>query len=167
MNNKPLIERFEDKYIPITESGCWIWIAALYSEINGKGYAHFWNKEHHISGHRFAYEHYRGPIPKGMHIDHLCRVRCCVNPWHLELVTCKENIRRGASSKESVHFIKPLASFQKNKKVCKKGHPYSGDNVYFRKDRYGRECKKCQKIAQDTFQRKHGKRKNSKDRGVP
>lgn len=46
--------------------------------------------------HRLVYEALRGEIPKGLHLDHLCRTPACVNPWHLEPVTQQENVRRGA-----------------------------------------------------------------------
>ena len=44
--------------------------------------------------HRVSYEHHKGPIPEGLTIDHLCRVKLCVNPDHLEAVTQAENNRR-------------------------------------------------------------------------
>lgn len=68
-------------------SGCWLWAGAD----NGVGYGKFRGKY----AHRISYEMNRGPIPNGMHLDHLCRVRCCVNPSHLEPVTNAENARRG------------------------------------------------------------------------
>ena len=45
--------------------------------------------------HRAVYEVFYGPIPNGLVIDHLCRVRCCVNPAHLEAITQADNLRRG------------------------------------------------------------------------
>lgn len=45
--------------------------------------------------HRVSYETFIGPIPKGLEIDHLCRVKVCANPEHLEAVTHQENVRRG------------------------------------------------------------------------
>lgn len=72
-------------------SGCWIWIG----ELNHSGYGMIDRKK----AHRAVYEHFVGPIPDGLTIDHLCRVRCCVNPDHLEPVTNRENILRGQSAK--------------------------------------------------------------------
>lgn len=44
--------------------------------------------------HRWMYEHVYGPIPDGLHIDHLCMNKMCCNPAHLEAVTNEENHRR-------------------------------------------------------------------------
>lgn len=41
-----------------------------------------------------VYTKARGPIEPGLQLDHLCRVRTCVNPAHLEPVTVRENARR-------------------------------------------------------------------------
>lgn len=82
-------ERFEVK-VNRTDS-CWIWSGA----IHGNGYGVFrWNGRNG-QAHRFSYEAHKGAIPVGLVIDHLCRVRNCVNPDHLEAVTQGENLRRG------------------------------------------------------------------------
>lgn len=125
---KTLIQRFEDKYIPEPNSGCWIWIGVLsgkYGQILCDGKMQY--------AHRVSFELFKNKIPDGMEIDHLCRVRCCVNPNHLEPVTCKENIRRGL-----------LGSVMKTH--CPKGHPYSEDNLYVRPDG-GRGCRICIRLA--------------------
>lgn len=73
---------------PEPNSGCWIWSGAR----NNMGYG--------ILGvdrtHRIAYTLLRGPIPDGLVLDHLCRIRCCVNPWHVEAVQQSVNVQRGA-----------------------------------------------------------------------
>jgi FixJ family two-component response regulator len=64
-----------------------------------------------LSAHRWSYEEHVGPVEEGMFIDHLCRVRECVNPAHLEPVTHAENCRRGALAKltaEQVDEIRAL-----------------------------------------------------------
>ena len=77
------------------ESGCWIWTGSCMPH----GYAKFFVDRKTRIAHRWIYEQMRGPIPEGMHIDHLCRVRNCVNPDHLEVVTQRENLWRGHLSR--------------------------------------------------------------------
>jgi DNA-binding XRE family transcriptional regulator len=91
------------------ETPCWIWQLAL----QPNGYGHFADRRSGYAGsaHRWFWEQLRGPAPKRAHIDHLCRVRACVNPAHMELVTNAENARRGANAKltyDDVEEIKRL-----------------------------------------------------------
>jgi hypothetical protein len=90
-----LRERFDAKWIPVTESGCWIWAAD-----NAGKYAQFRMstdpKEGSESAHRAAWMIYRGPIPKGMMVCHQCDVPICVNPDHLFLGTATDNMRDAA-----------------------------------------------------------------------
>ena len=76
---------------------CWLWTA--YCKPNG--YAQFQLRGRNLYGHRWAYEHWVGPLPPkgGGDLDHLCRVRHCVNPQHLELVTRSENLLRGIEAR--------------------------------------------------------------------
>ena len=66
--------------------GCWIW----QGHRNSGGYGSFSVKSKAVSAHRFSYMAFKGPIPEGMTIDHLCRKKSCVNPKHLEAVPCRE-----------------------------------------------------------------------------
>jgi HNH endonuclease len=70
---------------------CWIYTGYVDPKT---GYGQFGNKGTKLP-HRIAYRYVVGPIPKGMHLDHLCRRRICCRPDHLEPVTPRENIRRG------------------------------------------------------------------------
>ena len=73
---------------------CWEWTGLTV----GNGYGRFWdaNTGRMALAHRLAYEMVRGAIPPGLHIDHLCRNRKCVNPEHLEAVTQRVNNMRSA-----------------------------------------------------------------------
>lgn len=71
-------------------SGCWLWLGAL--NTGGWGQVKRQGFENYV--HRIAYTELVGPIPEGLEIDHLCHVRNCVNPDHLEAVTQLENLRR-------------------------------------------------------------------------
>lgn len=68
------------------------WLCA--SGVNWAGYAQFIASGSRVAAHRWSYERFVGPIPDGLQIDHLCFVRNCVNPSHLEPVTAAENTRR-------------------------------------------------------------------------
>jgi hypothetical protein len=71
---------------------CWPWTGP----ISNQGYGNADLHRKRAKAHRFVYEQEVGPIPPGMVIDHLCRVRHCVNPAHMEVVTSAENTKRGA-----------------------------------------------------------------------
>lgn len=123
-------ERFEDKCMPVPWSGCTIWTGGT----AGKGYGEFWNGNRVVYAHRFAYEQVFGPIPKGLTIDHLCRVISCVNPHHLEAVTMKENLFRGNG----------IGSINSRKTHCINGHALSGDNLSITNKGH-RDCRSCKR----------------------
>lgn len=115
---KPAIERFMDRVSPEPNSGCWLWTGATLSN----GYGTFSPKQvrgERIYAHRHAYETFVGPIEVGLVIDHLCRVRCCVNPDHLEVVTRGENVRRGNAPS---HVARRASR-------CENGHPLVEGNI--------------------------------------
>lgn len=78
-------------------SRCWIWQGTVTSS----GYGQIWDVQARRVrvAHRFMWEEANGPVPEGLELDHLCRVRNCVNPAHLEPVTRRENVHRGSASK--------------------------------------------------------------------
>lgn len=80
--------------------------------------------------HRFTYEHWIGPIPRGLDLDHLCRNRQCVNPDHLEPVTKGENVARGQS---------PQAVANRTG-LCKRGHSLADAYVSKRGQKHCRRC---------------------------
>ncbi len=90
--------------------------------------------------HRLAYELFRGKIPNGLQLDHLCRNRKCVNPDHLEPVTRKENIRRGICHHRGITH-------------CPKGHEYTEENTYRSKTKNHRSCKTCLRAKGREFYR--------------
>ncbi len=129
--HKPVEERFWINVVK-TET-CWLWIGRK----NWRGYGEISIKNQFKKAHRFAYEFFIGPIPEGLEIDHLCRVRDCVNPEHLEAVTHRENVMRGNS---------PSANAA-SKTHCPQGHPYDEANTLIGRNgwRYCRECRRNRK----------------------
>lgn len=108
-------ERFMARVVPEPNSGCWLWDGACLT--NGYGRFSPTQRRHEfVYAHRFSYEMHVGAIPDGMVIDHLCRVRCCVNPDHLEAVTRGENVRRGDAP----------SHVSRRTGICKRGHRYAG-----------------------------------------
>lgn len=118
--------RFAAK-VQADEHGCWIWSGAR----NGGGYGSLGRGGRTLCAHRYAYETLIGPIPAGLHIDHLCRVRACVNPAHMEPVTSHVNMLRG---------IAP-AALNAAKTHCKNGHAFSPDNTLWSQGK--RTCRVC------------------------
>lgn len=85
-------------FLPASLGRCWIWTGSLTRSgygILGVGQ----RSKGLILAHRLSYQIAKGPIPEGLHIDHLCMVRPCVNPTHLEAVTQRENNRRASEVK--------------------------------------------------------------------
>lgn len=78
-------------------SPCWMW----QKSITKKGYAAC-NRNGFYAAHQFYYAKFIGEVPSGMELDHLCKVRSCVNPYHLEVVTHIENIRRSSNPSLSI-----------------------------------------------------------------
>jgi hypothetical protein len=123
------VERFWGK--ADTSAGpdaCWLWRASR--ERGGYGMFHLDGKKR--LAHRVAYELAIGPVPEGLVLDHLCRTRDCVNPKHLEPVTFRENVLRGAG----------ITAQCARKSHCLRGHPLSGPNLYLHSDGR-RECRSC------------------------
>ena len=108
---------------------CWLWTGAL----NTGGYGRFTLDGRRQRAHRVAYALLVSPVPDHLELDHLCRVRHCVNPDHLDLVTHAENTRRGAGgSNNSI------------KTHCPHGHPYDAANTVINQ-RGSRECRECRR----------------------
>lgn len=87
----PVEDRFWSHVNFLTPTGCWIYDIG---DNTATGYATTSVNGKTVRAHRWAWEHFNGPIPEGLTIDHLCRTRTCMNPNHMELVTPSENSRR-------------------------------------------------------------------------
>lgn len=113
---------------------CWLWTASLIPA----GYGQFYMKtpdgrDTMARAHRVSWEFLVGEIPDGLTLDHLCRVRHCVNPDHLDPVTRGENLLRSHAT---------ITRQNQEKTHCPHGHPYSGENLYVDPSG-GRRCRTC------------------------
>jgi len=136
---KDIFSRLIDKVSPEPNTGCWLWTGAM---DGGDGYARIVVGGKQMSAHRVSYEIHKGPVPEGLCIDHLCRVRCCVNPDHLEAVTSAENTRRG------VRAIRDWTH-------CIRGHDFSV--VGYRTKSGSKRCRTCDSIrAKNAYSEKFG-----------
>ena len=107
---------------------CWIFTGAR----TDRGYGVIPVARTSVRAHRVTYEHFVGPIPAGLVLDHLCRNTSCVNPDHLEAVTQRENVLRGNA---------PTAA-NARKTHCIRGHEFTPENTYAKKGG-GRACRRC------------------------
>ena len=109
------------------DSGCWLWTGSR----STKGYGALKVGRSPLGAHRVVYG-LAYTIPEGMEIDHLCRMRRCCNPAHLEPVTGAENRRRGVEAAIAPPFYR-----------C--GHPRTPGNTYSWTSgaRIGRRCREC------------------------
>ncbi len=114
---------------------CWLWRGLLTRD----GYGRFYTSYREFRAHRLAWWLTYGEWPPDS-LDHLCRVRHCVNaPDHLESVTIGENVRRGGPT--------VLWKMYAARTACSHGHEYTPETTYYRKDRPGRrECLTCHHI---------------------
>ena len=118
-------ERFEQRYAVVGE--CWEWDVPHPQS----GYGTIWDSVagKNVLAHRWSYEHFIAPIPRGLEIDHLCRNRRCVNPAHLEPVTSGENTRRG---------------YWGLRTHCNHGHEFTDENT-MRDKKGSRLCRQCKR----------------------
>lgn len=133
------LNEHDHKFIPEPMSGCWLWMYAL----DKNGYAVI---TQHVRGeghkkktefvHRAQFVKKHGPVPDGKVLDHLCRVRCCVNPDHLEPVTQAVNVARGDAGIN-----------MSQKTHCPQGHEYNAVNTRVSLNG-GRVCRACDRERQ-------------------
>lgn len=122
MDDKALA-RFYRKILCDVETRCWVWTAGTFTT----GYGMFTFGSYPYLAHRASYQHFVGPVPDGLELDHLCRNTLCVNPDHLEAVTHSMNCKRERLTRTH----------------CPSGHPYTEENTYtWRNERMCRTCRR-------------------------
>lgn len=120
---------------------CWLWARGLSSH----GYAKISIGGVKYYVHRLMWEYANNEqIPESLVIDHLCMIKRCINPAHLEVVTNRENILRAPDSMAKINALKTH---------CKQGHVFDKENTY--QTVIQRHCKKCWQVqARRRYQRK-------------
>lgn len=137
--NRTIKNRLLSKIWINPETGCWLWTGCL-----RKGYGAIWCNGRMEAAHRVSYQEFKGPIPKGLELDHTCHHpetcaggetcahRRCINPEHLDPVTTQVNLLRGCGL--AAQFAKATH--------CKNGHPFEGHNLVIAKTGQ-RMCRTC------------------------
>lgn len=137
------------KRIEVQANGCWKFIGGI--DINGYGV--FSEDGHNTRAHRSSYKYFKGPIPEGLDIDHVCHKpeecpggkncphRLCVNPDHLEPVTREEN-----TDTKRAHTGKVWGAIQSAKTHCPRDHEYNEVNTRWSREHTERNCRACDLI---------------------
>lgn len=137
------LKKMESKAVGPKVNECWLWTGWK----NKQGYG---DLDSTIKGtrraHRVIYESVFGKIEDDRPLDHLCRNNSCINPFHLEVVSSYENLMRGIN----------IASINKKKTHCHKGHPLEGTNVFLikcptAKGGFARQCRACRAILRKKY----------------
>ena len=123
---------------PFNDKGCLLYLG----HITEQGYGRIKIKDKSYRVHRLIFEHFHGPLAVGLMPDHLCRVRHCIHPDHMEAVTNRVNLMRGVSP----------SAICARKTHCSKGHPYGEESsVTPNRSKARRICRICDR-AQNKIQ---------------
>jgi hypothetical protein len=131
-DEQSLSERLRADCVRDPATGCLLWMG--YRNVAGYGRVSHGGQKN-LSVHRLAYRLWVGELPTELHVDHLCRVRNCVEPTHMQAVEPRENVR--------------LVNARKT--TCKRGHPLSGDNLYINAASGSRVCRTCMKEHRERY----------------
>ncbi len=112
----------------VQPDGCWTWQGAA----QPSGYGQLWNGTRPEQAHRLSYKLFCGPIPENVEVDHVCRVRGCVNPQHLRLLSHRDNMLVGETG--------PARNAAKTH--CDYGHELAGRNLRIATNG-SRQCRLC------------------------
>lgn len=104
---------------------CWLWLRSTQS--GGYGQIRLRELTTTQLAHRIAYLIAKGDLPDGLHLDHLCNTRSCVNPSHLEAVTREENNRRAGERRTR----------------CQRGHDWTDERNVYIEPNGNRQCRAC------------------------
>jgi hypothetical protein len=156
VRRRPVDLTVDDRFWRQVEGGdfetCWLWTGRPANA----GYGKFVVRQKWYQAHRFAYERLIGPIPDGLDLDHLCRNRACVNPWHMDPVTRYVNSRRAQLgwrvSRDRTHPVETH---------CAQGHARTEANTYFPPNGRSPRCRTCNR---EEARRSKARRRASKEK---
>ncbi|UXE05005.1 HNH endonuclease [Gordonia phage Lton] len=130
-------DRISGRHEVEVATGCWRWTGPVDRYGYGIVRMTFGGRKRYIGAHRVSWWAHRGPIQGGLQIDHLCRNRACINPWHMEPVTEAENTRRSPLVGRA---LKPGASGG-----CRR-HGFTDGFWSTKRDGYARwDCRPCRR----------------------
>jgi hypothetical protein len=127
-------------------NGCWQWVG----ETNKYGYGHFKLAGRVLLAYRFSYAFFKGEVPDGYELSHICRFNSCVNPDHLEPLTHAENRQWDAQGKPHRYNLRTH---------CSKGHEFTPENTRWNKT--GRTCRTCAHDYQITYRQNQKKQRRA------
>lgn len=133
-----------ERVSPEPNTGCWLWTY----RINEWGYGFFstgsdkTKTRKKFYAHRYSYELFKGPIPKGLLVCHSCDTPACVNPDHLWVGTDADNNKDCTSKGRN----KPGRHIYRDMRFCKRGHEFTKENTYVRSRDGSRECRTCKNL---------------------
>lgn len=139
----PPLDRFAELVAWDGEHLLWL------GEPNNSGYGSFKMEAESVGAHVASVLLDGQDVPKGMQVDHLCRIRICVLRDHLEVVTARVNNLRSFSA----------SSLNAKKTHCIRGHEFTPENTYAREGKRGpeRRCRECQRAtARRLYREAHG-----------
>jgi hypothetical protein len=102
-DSQKLQKYIESRSVMEPNSGCWLWLLSDGSHGYPQGSLPAVTGERVSLAHRMSHLAFKGAIPEGYDVDHLCRNRCCVNPDHLEATTRHANRARQKGKVVSAH----------------------------------------------------------------
>lgn len=124
---------------------CWLWLGPTW-----KGYGKLYSGRDAWPAHRFSMLIHGHELKKELVVDHLCRVRNCVNPKHLRVVDIRTNTLENSAG---------ISAINAKKKKCIRGHLLSGKNLWVYSRASGkmeRKCRECMRINSRKMYEKHG-----------
>lgn len=145
-NIESVKKRLFDNCMPEPNTGCFFWTGQIY---NG-GYGRICVKDKRLMVHRVSYFIHKGIIPEDFVVDHLCNNTFCINPYHLEAKTQKDNGYRAINSLTTINSLKTH---------CIRGHEFTKENTYIAKT--GRVCITCSKESKRNHYIKNKYNKNT------